>query len=278
MDILKDTTLFPHIEGLALKGTEMVVTIRSIIKEKMQGPTGRPVEKNVIVFQETPQTLVLNKTNAKRIIALYGSETNDWPGKRIVLHSETVSAFGEVTEAVRVGKKAPPAVTPAQKAATAARVKASVTAARDLYPEQAPDKSATNGNGNGSNPGTPPEPIDWTQSALDAVNLDGFCYAVYQLNTAAFTDANGVKRAYGKVCGEYHPSHNAVSLAALVVLANALADRVDRDTAVAAANRRFTELLAEGEDEQEPPLPDTAEQESLFEDEPELHGGAAYES
>lgn len=131
MDILKDTTLFPHIEGMALQGREMVVTIRSIVKEKMQGPTGRPVEKNVIVFQETPQTLVLNKTNAKRIITLYGSETNDWPGKRIILYSESVQAFGETTEAVRVGKKAPPPISQNEQVARKQRAKAAVASAND---------------------------------------------------------------------------------------------------------------------------------------------------
>lgn len=266
MNILEDITLFPHIEGVALQGKEMVVTIRSLVKEDMRDNDGRTVKKNVLVFQETRQTIILNKTNAMRIINLYGSEINDWPNKRVTLYAEKVKAFGKTTMAVRIREEAPPAVTPAQKAATDKRIKASVTAASDLYPEQAGDKPAANGNGNGNGNGhkpTPAEPIDWTAQALSATTLDGFCYAAYQLHTAVFTDANGVKRAYGSVIGGYGPEYNTAALDAIGVLANRLGDGVKKDEAISAAVRRFTELVTPGEAEaetareaeQDPPFP-----------------------
>lgn len=255
MNILEDVTLFPHIEGIALQGKEMVVTIRSLVKEDMRDNDGRMVKKSVLVFQETRQTIILNKTNALRIVVLYGSEINDWPGKRITLYSEPVKAFGKTTIAVRVREQAPPAVTAAQKAATEKRVKTSVTAASNLYPEQAGDKPAAGGNGNGHQP----EPIDWTEEALSATTLDSFCFAAYQLHTAVFTDANGVKRAYASVVGGYGREYNTVALDAIGVLASRLGDGVKKDEAISAAVRRFTELVTPAETEE-----GTAEQETLF--------------
>jgi hypothetical protein len=51
--------------------------------------------------------LILNKTNAARIAALYGGETDDWTGQRISLYTESVKAFGATHNAVRVDERKP---------------------------------------------------------------------------------------------------------------------------------------------------------------------------
>jgi len=53
--------------------------------------------------------LVLNKTNAKTIAKLYGYETNEWKGKRIILYPTQCEAFGETVDCVRIKDQAPPA-------------------------------------------------------------------------------------------------------------------------------------------------------------------------
>ena len=51
------------------------------------------------------KALVLNKTNAKAIAALYGKKVSAWTGKRIVLVPAMVDFKGDTVEAIRV--KAP---------------------------------------------------------------------------------------------------------------------------------------------------------------------------
>ena len=51
--------------------------------------------------------MVLNKTNAGIIAKLYGTDTDAWVGKKIVIYATTCKAFGETVECVRV--KAPAA-------------------------------------------------------------------------------------------------------------------------------------------------------------------------
>jgi len=51
--------------------------------------------------------VVLNKTNAKIIASLHGNETDDWPGKKIILYATEVDFRGEIVDAIRVRKRIP---------------------------------------------------------------------------------------------------------------------------------------------------------------------------
>lgn len=115
MDIYK-TELFPYIEGGQLNGKQFELTIKSVSEDELPNHKGLMEKKYVVHFKETEKGLVLNKTNAKTIINLYGRETNDWAGKRVTLYAEKVKAFGEMHNAVRV--KAPVAAVPEQSTAT----------------------------------------------------------------------------------------------------------------------------------------------------------------
>jgi hypothetical protein len=108
MNIYK-SGLFPYIDGDQLGGRDVVLTIRDCRDEKLPGHDGRPVVKPLIVFQETSKCLILNKTNAKTVIKLYGKETAGWVGKKITLYPTTVKAFGEEYTAVRIRKDQPKA-------------------------------------------------------------------------------------------------------------------------------------------------------------------------
>ncbi len=103
MDITRNDALFPYIEGDFLVGrADVVLTIASIQIEEMPDHKGRLIEKVTISFAETAKRLVLNKTNCKVLIRLYGKETDDWQGKRIAVYSEKVKAFGQEHNAVRI--------------------------------------------------------------------------------------------------------------------------------------------------------------------------------
>jgi hypothetical protein len=97
-----DTDIFPYLEGEALKGSTLTLTIRDIKVEEMKSHKGKKEEKHVLYFRENAKGFVLNKTNAKRIAQMYGPTTGGWEGKPITLYTEEVQAFGETHNALRV--------------------------------------------------------------------------------------------------------------------------------------------------------------------------------
>ena len=59
-------------------------------------------EKPILYFIGKDKGLVLNVTNANRIVAAYGDETEDWGGKDIFVFVEKVSFKGQMTDGIRV--------------------------------------------------------------------------------------------------------------------------------------------------------------------------------
>ncbi len=102
--------LFPseYLGSHDLQGKDATVTIKKVVVEELKTDRGSE-RKPVMYFEKTEKKLVLNKTNAKSIAALYGPEINVWAGKRITLYGTPVSAFGKEVEALRVRPTAPQA-------------------------------------------------------------------------------------------------------------------------------------------------------------------------
>lgn len=63
---------------------------------------GEPDPKPILYFKNCPKGMVLNKTNAKTIMAAYGDETDHWRGKTIVMFAAMVDFKGDTVEALRV--------------------------------------------------------------------------------------------------------------------------------------------------------------------------------
>lgn len=91
------------------EGEEKVLTISHAQKEKYTGNGGKKDEGMVVHFQEKDvKPMICNSTNSKRIEKVAGSPyIEDWPGVRIQLYTEIVTAFGETGPAVRVREFAP---------------------------------------------------------------------------------------------------------------------------------------------------------------------------
>lgn len=93
------------------------VTIEKIGLEEI----GKDKEtKIVLYFEELQQSMICNKTNARTITRLMGSEDlDDWVGKTIRLYRTEVDFQGDMVEAIRVRSKpekpAAKVVTPAAK-------------------------------------------------------------------------------------------------------------------------------------------------------------------
>ena len=85
---------------------EKTVTISTVVSETVMGADGRKEECTVVHFQGDTKPLILNVTNAKMIQkVLQTPYIEEWVGRSVILGVETVSAFGERVEAVRVRKK-----------------------------------------------------------------------------------------------------------------------------------------------------------------------------
>lgn len=104
--------MFPsnYIGAADLKGKDVTLTIANVQRDELMVQGGKKEVKNVIYFEKTPKMLVLNKTNAKTILALYGSEAKAWVGSRVTLYpTETRGKEGKLVPCVRIRELVPPA-------------------------------------------------------------------------------------------------------------------------------------------------------------------------
>lgn len=86
-----------------LKGEDVedhpTVTMSHVTREEV----GMEREKKpVLFFKEYEKGVVLNKTNSNNIARMYGTETDDWPGKTVVLGTEMVTYQGETKPSIRI--------------------------------------------------------------------------------------------------------------------------------------------------------------------------------
>jgi len=94
------------IKAADLNGKDWTLTIDRVEVE-IVGPPDDQEEKPILHFQGAKRGLLLNKTNALTLAALYGPETDHWTGKQITLYPAKVQAFGGIVDAVRIRDRAP---------------------------------------------------------------------------------------------------------------------------------------------------------------------------
>ena len=100
------SSAFPsnYIKAADLQGKRVTVKMAGVKIEKL----GQD-EKPVLYFQGKNKGMVLNKTNAKKIMSAYGIDTQGWAGKEIVLFEAQVEFQGDTVPAIRVAIPAKPA-------------------------------------------------------------------------------------------------------------------------------------------------------------------------
>ena len=102
-----------YLKASDLQGNNVSVTIANVVTEDI----GKGEEKLIIYFHGKQKGMVLNKTNANNIAAIYGPETEDWVGQPIVIFEAMVDFQGKTVPALRVRAPQPkdrpkPAMTP----------------------------------------------------------------------------------------------------------------------------------------------------------------------
>lgn len=87
-----------------LKGHEVKCLINGA--ELKQFDNGNKI---VLSFQGKEKTLVLNKTNARRIAEQFGNNTDNWSGSEIILYPDKTEFQGKMVDCIRVRPSLPKA-------------------------------------------------------------------------------------------------------------------------------------------------------------------------
>lgn len=86
-----------YLKAADLQGRQVTVTMDRAEYEKIGDD-----RKLILFFKGKEKGMVLNKTNANNIGALYGPNTDDWNGEEIVLFEAMVDFQGKTVPAIRV--------------------------------------------------------------------------------------------------------------------------------------------------------------------------------
>jgi hypothetical protein len=94
--------LFPNrfMKAGEFKGKDVTLKIAKILREDLEGDKGKET-KAIVSFDKTPKQLVLNKTNALCLKAMFGAEVDGWVGKRVTFYPAAIE-FGDNDLAIRV--------------------------------------------------------------------------------------------------------------------------------------------------------------------------------
>lgn len=90
-----------YLRASDLQGRRVTVSISHVTVENV-GTEDKPENKPVVFFVGKEKGLVLNKTNAGQISAMYGDETDGWVEKNIELFTQKVSFSGQMVDAIRI--------------------------------------------------------------------------------------------------------------------------------------------------------------------------------
>lgn len=91
-----------YIGAWDLAGKDVVVTIARVRGETLTMQGSKKTKKPVVWFEGKDKGFVCNKTNAKAIAGMYGSDTAKWVGKKITLFPTTTQFGNETHECIRV--------------------------------------------------------------------------------------------------------------------------------------------------------------------------------
>lgn len=125
------TKISKYMNAAYLKGKARTVQMDYVEMELLRGDKEK---KPILYFSDCDKPMVLNQTNGKVIVSLYGDLMENWPDRRITLFPTTCEVSGEVVPCVRIRPLNPDAEPPVAPVApdAAAVVAAPVTPAGDI--------------------------------------------------------------------------------------------------------------------------------------------------
>ena len=96
--------LFPneYVGAHDLNGKDAVMTIERVDVEELTMEGGKKQKKPVVWFKGAKKRMVMNKTNAKTIAKMHGTDTANWVGKQITLYPTTCKVGPNMEECIRI--------------------------------------------------------------------------------------------------------------------------------------------------------------------------------
>ncbi len=95
--------------------TPRIVAIESLEKKNMAAPGEIPEYKWTVKFAGLAKPMACNSTNLKRLFKYCGSDSDDWPGKKVMVYTDPDVEFkGEIVGGLRI-RQAPSAGTAAPR-------------------------------------------------------------------------------------------------------------------------------------------------------------------
>ena len=89
-------------------GSNIILTIKNVVREIVVGEAGKKEECTVAYFQEDSKPMILNRTNCKAITTVYNTPyIEEWAGKQIEITVARVKVAGDMVDALRVVPKQP---------------------------------------------------------------------------------------------------------------------------------------------------------------------------
>jgi len=83
-------------------GEKRILTIEKVVQDKVKGNDGKEELCTICHFVGS-KPMILNVTNCKAIAKAHGTNfIEEWSNKKVTLFVTTVSAFGQVVEALRI--------------------------------------------------------------------------------------------------------------------------------------------------------------------------------
>ena len=90
------------------EGEEICATIAGVGSEQVYDKESKSNKDLVVLqFKGNIPPMALNITNADTISLIHGNKYSDWIGKRILIHTSKLKAFGKTHDALRVRPKIP---------------------------------------------------------------------------------------------------------------------------------------------------------------------------
>ncbi len=79
--------LFPSrfLKSSEFKGRDVTLTIAEVHREKLSIDIDKPEVKGIVSFKETEKQMILNRTNAMCIAAMFGRDIEQWKDKKVTL-------------------------------------------------------------------------------------------------------------------------------------------------------------------------------------------------
>lgn len=91
-----------HLAAVEFDGRTPTFTITGVRPIEFEDDDHKKRRTGIVTFKETDRSWVLNRTNLECLVSMWGTETDNWTGKRVQLYAEMVRVGNKTEPGIRV--------------------------------------------------------------------------------------------------------------------------------------------------------------------------------